>query len=289
MIVSLVEKARKTAAERINEMSEIENGMVKFEITNIAVLGFGKLGKRVINLGVDGEENGLMGRYIESHEFLSEENSLYYSKVLGSVKILFIVFDWDSLPVYTETLIEAAKKKGILILGIASGHKVPLSVCEEPFAKMLSYGMDAIYSLDEESYYMYEDYLCEELAKQTILVINKLINVPCVINMEYHDVSVILGGAKRFNMGIGYGKGEDKGAMAAKRAMECGWNTLNVNEASKFMFLVTGDVTLTDVSDVAEFIREHSKHNADIIFGAMYSEEEEDACQVVMLAAEFAN
>ena len=263
--------------------------MAKFEITNIAVLGFGKLGKRVINLGVDDEENGLMARYIESHEFLSEENSLYYSKVIGNAKILFIVFDWDSLPVYTETLIEAAKKKGILTLGIASGNKVPLSVREEPFAKMLSYGMDAIYSMDEKSYYMCEDHLCEELAKQTILVINKLINVPCVINMEYHDVSVIIGGARRFQMGIGHGKGEDKASMAAKMAMDCGWNTLNASEASKFMVFVTGDVTLTDVSDVAEYIREHSKHDADIIFGAMYSEEEEDACKVVMIAAEFAN
>lgn len=263
-------------------MLEVE----KKELSTIVVLGFGRLGKRVINLGIDEDEN-FRGRYININQFMSEENSAYYSKMVGEANILIILFDWDEVPEYVLPLIEAAKRRKILILGIAAASKGLASVDRESFEKLISGGMDAIYTLNESAYSLRGDTLPEEVAKQAISTIKMLLNVPCIINLDLDDVSVMLKGERYFQVGLGHGKGDDKAAEAAQMAVNSCWNTLDMSDASKYMLLVSGDITLTDVSDVSEYVRENSKREADIIFGAFYSEEETDACEVVMMASGF--
>ena len=269
------------------KMLEIPENLTNEDMDEIAVLGFGKLGKRVINLGIEKEENGVMGRFIEGSRFMSEETTLHYSNLLSEAKTLIILFDWETPPFYVLPLIEAAHQKEILILGIASRSLLRVETNRDFFERLLACGMDSVFTIYECALFNGQELLPEEVALKTINSVAELINTPGVINLEMDDLIAQLKEKRYFQVGMGLGLGENKAFDAIKQAYGSCWNKQRMEGASNYVLNVIGDISLTDVSDMEEYVKEHSEKQADIIFGCRYSEDKPDYCEVVLIASGF--
>ena len=57
-----------------------------------------------------------------------------------------------------------------------------------------------------------------------------------------------------------------------------------INGATDVILNVSGDITLPDASDAADFVQSLTGEDINIIFGAMYDESKTDSCTVTVIA-----
>ena len=86
------------------------------------------------------------------------------------------------------------------------------------------------------------------------------------------------------HIGIGYGKGEDKALEAAKEAVSSPLLETTIAGASHVIINVSGDISLFDANDAAEYVRELAGEDANIIFGAKYDDSKPDEATITVIA-----
>ena len=120
----------------------------------------------------------------------------------------------------------------------------------------------------------------DEVLQQAVQGITDLINVPAVINLDFADVQTVMK-----DRGIAHiGKGDDKASEAVKMAVESPLLETKINGATNVIINISGDITLNDASDSADYIRGLVGDDVNIIFGAMYDESMTDACNITVIA-----
>ncbi len=86
------------------------------------------------------------------------------------------------------------------------------------------------------------------------------------------------------HIGIGHGRGDDKALEAVKQAVASPLLETTISGASHVIINISGDITLMDASDAAEYVQELAGEEANIIFGAMYDETKSDEATVTVIA-----
>ena len=124
----------------------------------------------------------------------------------------------------------------------------------------------------------------DEVLQQGIQGITDLINVPSLINLDFADIQTVMKDKGIAHIGIGSGRGDDKALEATKEAVASPLLETTIQGASNVIVNVSGDITLMDASDAADYVQELAGENASIIFGAMYDDSKSDECTITVIA-----
>ena len=124
----------------------------------------------------------------------------------------------------------------------------------------------------------------DEVLQQGIQGITDLINVPSLINLDFADIQTVMKDKGIEHIGIGSGRGDDKALEAVKEAVASPLLETTIQGASNVIVNVSGDITLMDASDAADYVQELAGESASIIFGAMYDDTKSDECTITVIA-----
>ena len=124
----------------------------------------------------------------------------------------------------------------------------------------------------------------DEVLQQGIQGITDLINVPSLINLDFADIQTVMKDKGIAHIGIGEGRGDDKALEAVKQAVASPLLETTIQGASHVIINISGDITLMDASDAADYVQELAGENANIIFGAMNDDTRSDEATITVIA-----
>ena len=124
----------------------------------------------------------------------------------------------------------------------------------------------------------------DEVLQQAVQGITDLINIPGVINLDFADISTVMKDKGVAHVGIGYGQGDDKANEAVKMAVGSPLLETTITGATDVLINVSGDITLMDANDAAQYVRDMVGDDVNIIFGALYDDAQPDFCSVTVIA-----
>ena len=129
----------------------------------------------------------------------------------------------------------------------------------------------------------------DNVLRRGVQSISDLIAVAGLINLDFADVKAVM--EKRGNalIGIGMGIGENRAAEAAKQAVESPLLETGISGATDAIINVTGgpNLTLFEVEEAAEVIRNSANTDINTIFGAVINENLTDEIIVTVIATGF--
>ena len=90
-------------------------------------------------------------------------------------------------------------------------------------------------------------------------------------------------------MAVGRGTGEDRARIAAEQAISSRLLDVTIDGAQGVLFNITGGATLSlyEVNQAAEIIRETTHPDANVIFGAVIDEDMGDEVRITVIATRF--
>jgi cell division protein FtsZ len=131
--------------------------------------------------------------------------------------------------------------------------------------------------------------IADDVLRQGIQGISELITVPGLINLDFADVRSIMSEGGAALMAVGKGAGEARASEAAQEAISSRLLDVTIDGARGILFNITGgdDLSLFEVNEAAEIIRETAHPEANIIFGAVIDEALEDEVRITVVATGF--
>ena len=129
----------------------------------------------------------------------------------------------------------------------------------------------------------------DEVLHQGVQGITALITENGLINLDFNDVRAVMLNRGIAHMGVGYGKGDNKATDAVKSAISSPLLETSINGATGILLNVTGgeDLSLLEINEAAEVIKEAADPDANIIFGAVIDPELNDEVKITVLATGF--
>ena len=124
----------------------------------------------------------------------------------------------------------------------------------------------------------------DEVLQQAVQGITDLINLPAIINLDFADIQTVMKDKGIAHIGIGVGKGDDKAQDAVKMAVESPLLESTITGATHIILNISGEISLTDANDAAEYVRGLTGEDVNLIFGAMYDENMSDECKITVIA-----
>ncbi len=203
-----------------------------------------------------------------------------------------------SIPV----LAEVCKQAGCLTIGVVTkpfgfegGHR--MRNAEEGIAKLIE-KVDTLIIVPNDRLLAICDgkttidnafKMADEALRQGVKAISELITVPGIINLDFADVKAIMKDAGPAWMSIGMGSGKDRAVTAAKEAVSSPLLEISIQGATGVMFNVAGssNLTLQEVNQAAEVIREVVDPDANIIFGVTHDTALENDVKITLIATGF--
>jgi cell division protein FtsZ len=116
--------------------------------------------------------------------------------------------------------------------------------------------------------------IADDVLRQGVQGICDLITMPGLINLDFADVRTIMKDAGSAIMGIGFATGEDRAREAATRALRSPLIDTEIVGARGILLSIAGgdDLSLLEVNEAAEVVREAATEETNIIFGATIDE-----------------
>ena len=129
----------------------------------------------------------------------------------------------------------------------------------------------------------------DDVLRQGVQGISDIITVPGLINQDFADVRAIMKDAGSALMGIGRASGENRAVDAARQAIASPLLELDINGAQGILWNITGssNLSLFEVQEAAEAIKEGADPEANIIFGTSFNERLGDEVMVTVIATGF--
>ncbi len=129
----------------------------------------------------------------------------------------------------------------------------------------------------------------DNVLRQGVQTITDLIATPCVINLDFADVSSIMKNRGNALIGIGMSDGDDKAEEAAKRAISSPLLDVSIAGAKDAIVNVTGgsNITLYDANKALATIREAVGNDVNTILGVHINEQFDDQIIVTIIATGF--
>lgn len=116
--------------------------------------------------------------------------------------------------------------------------------------------------------------IADDVLRQGVQGICDLITMPGLINLDFADVRTIMADAGSALMGIGYSESPNRAREAAERALRSPLIDTEIVGARGILLSIAGgdDLTLVEVNDAAEVVRQAATDETNIIFGATIDE-----------------
>ena len=129
----------------------------------------------------------------------------------------------------------------------------------------------------------------DDVLRQGVQGISDIITMPGLINLDFADVRAIMKDAGSALMGIGQASGENRAVEAAQQAIASPLLELDIHGAQGILWNITGssNLSLFEVNEAAEAIREAADPEANIIFGTSFNERLGDEVMVTVIATGF--
>jgi cell division protein FtsZ len=115
-------------------------------------------------------------------------------------------------------------------------------------------------------------WFCDDILREAVKGISDLITLPGIININFADIKAILKNSGTALFGIGRAKGEKRGEVAAKSALNSPLLNLNPKGAKGILFNVSGlDLSLSEIEEIGKILTREINPEAKVIFGASQS------------------
>jgi len=116
--------------------------------------------------------------------------------------------------------------------------------------------------------------IADDVLRQGVQGITDLITMPGLINLDFADVRTVMRDAGSALMGIGFATGDDRAKQAAERALKSPLIDTEIVGARGILLSIAGgeDLTLLEVNDADETVRQAATDDTNIIFGATVDE-----------------
>jgi cell division protein FtsZ len=117
--------------------------------------------------------------------------------------------------------------------------------------------------------------IADDVLRQGVQGICDLITLPGLINLDFADVRTVMSHGGSALMGIGFASdGESRARDAAERALRSPLIDTEITGARGILLSIAGgdDLTLFEVNDAAEVVRQAATDDTNIIFGATIDE-----------------
>lgn len=128
--------------------------------------------------------------------------------------------------------------------------------------------------------------MADEVLKQGVQGISDIITDDSLINLDFADVQTVMKDKGVAHMGVGSGQGESKVDDAVKNAIESPLLETSIEGAKAILLNIAGgyDMTLQEVTSVADKVTEAADPEAMVIFGASINENLQDEVIVTVIA-----
>lgn len=129
----------------------------------------------------------------------------------------------------------------------------------------------------------------DDVLRQGIQGISDLIVTPSLINLDFADVKTIMKNKGLAHMGIGRGKGENRTIEAVRQAVSSPLLETTIEGATGIILNIKGglDLTLEEVYESAELVKEVVDAGCNIIFGSGIDENMEEEVEITVIATGF--
>jgi cell division protein FtsZ len=116
--------------------------------------------------------------------------------------------------------------------------------------------------------------IADDVLRQGVQGICDLITLPGLINLDFADVRTVMSDAGSALMGIGFATGDNRAREAAERALRSPLIDTEITGARGILLSIAGgdDLSLVEVNEAAEVVRQAATDDTNIIFGATLDE-----------------
>lgn len=181
-----------------------------------------------------------------------------------------------------------AKEKGILTVGVVTKPfdfegKKRMETAEDAVAKFTE-EVDSIIIIPNQNLFRIADknttladafIMADNVLYSGVRSITDLMMMPGLINLDFADIKSIMEDKGKAIMGTGEAEGENRARVAAEQALS---NPLlddcSMKGAKGVLINITGgnDITLLEIDEAANIIKEEVDDDANIIFGSSYDD-----------------
>ena len=116
--------------------------------------------------------------------------------------------------------------------------------------------------------------IADDVLRQGVQGITDLITQPGLINLDFADVRTVMQDGGNALMGIGFATGENRAREAAERALRSPLIDTELGGARGILLSIAGgeDLSLFEVNEAAEVVRQGAVDDTNLIFGATIDE-----------------
>ena len=132
--------------------------------------------------------------------------------------------------------------------------------------------------------------MADEVLLQGVKGVSDLINFQGMVNVDFADVSTIMGGKGVALMGVGSAAGEHKTVEAAQRAINSPLlDDVSIVGATSVLINITGNSNLTmyEMHEASSLIQEEAHEDAEVIWGWVIDDTMGDEARVTVIATGF--
>ncbi len=133
--------------------------------------------------------------------------------------------------------------------------------------------------------------LADDVLRHGVQAIAEVITVPGLINLDFADVKAVMKDAGPAWMSMGVGSSKSRAADAANEALASPLLDVSVEGAKGVLFNVAGGtgLTLFEVNEAADVIKQAVDPEANIIFGVVQDPSMGDEVRITLIATGFAS
>lgn len=131
--------------------------------------------------------------------------------------------------------------------------------------------------------------LADDVLRHGVQAIAEVITVPGLINLDFADVKAVMKDAGPAWMSIGRGSGQSRATDAAREALASPLLDVSINGSKGVLFNVVGgsDLSLFEVNEAAEVIKQAVDPDANIIFGVAHDPAMDKEVRITLIATGF--
>ncbi len=197
---------------------------------------------------------------------------------------------------------EVARELGILTIGIVTKPfqfegKRRMIQAEQGIAALREQVDSLVVIPNERLKYVSEEAItlqnafaaADDVLRQGVQSISDLILLPGIVNLDFADVTAVMKDAGYAHMGVGRASGKDKAKVAATNAISSPLLETAIDGAKGVIINITSspDIGLDEIQTASTMIAEQADEDANIIWGAAFSDDMEDEISVTVIATGF--
>jgi len=131
--------------------------------------------------------------------------------------------------------------------------------------------------------------LADDVLRHGVQAIAEVITTPGLINLDFADVKAVMQEAGPAWMSIGRGSGQNRAIDAANQALASPLLDVSINGSKSVLFNVVGgsSLTLFEVNEAADVIRQAVDPEANIIFGVAHDPDMDNEVRITLIATGF--